>query len=327
MALWREDDPEVFAATIVAAAEQLGVQPLAVEKDYWICEVLRGVVTAHRQQIVFKGGTSLEKLRIIQRFSEDLDLLVLGDYANLRAAKRAMEAILDTAASAIGADHRDRKSAGELGTATQKAWLDLPLTHSDHSSGLADPRSILVELGQTGGPKPALQAQVESLLYRQLRATDLVGGQWDDLRPFEVTILHPGRTLIEKLLRVNNFVVDPAKRATLHGWPRIGRQFYDIWALLGEPSVTTLLADTEMVSDILASVFEVSQAYGGDHPIPDGGFAASEAFSRTGEFAKDLRREHDTAMDTLHYGTERPTFEEVLDRVHSCSELLDFERG
>ncbi|GAB7146306.1 nucleotidyl transferase AbiEii/AbiGii toxin family protein [Mycobacterium riyadhense] len=78
MALWREDDPEIFAATIVAAAEQLGVQPLAVEKDYWICEVLRAIVTAHREEIVFKGGTSLEKLRIIQRFSEDLDLLVLG---------------------------------------------------------------------------------------------------------------------------------------------------------------------------------------------------------------------------------------------------------
>ncbi|WP_204807450.1 nucleotidyl transferase AbiEii/AbiGii toxin family protein [Mycobacterium riyadhense] len=326
MALWREDDPEIFAATIVAAAEQLGVQPLAVEKDYWICEVLRAIVTAHREEIVFKGGTSLEKLRIIQRFSEDLDLLVLGDYANVRAAKRAMKTMLDTAASAIGVEYRDRKSAGDLGTATQEAWLGLPLTQSDQSGGLADPKSVLVELGQTGRPKPALQAQVESLLYRELRATDLVGGQWDDLRPFDVTILHPGRTLIEKLLRVNNFVVDPTKRTTLHELPRIGRQFYDIWALLGDASVTTLLADTVMVSDILTSVFEVSQAFGGDHPIPDGGFAASEAFNPSGEFAKDLRREHNTAMDTFHYGSERPTFDEVLERVHSCSKLLDPER-
>jgi hypothetical protein len=326
VALWRVDDPGIFAATIVAAAEQLGVQPLAVEKDYWICEVLRAIVTAHREEIVFKGGTSLEKLRIIQRFSEDLDLLVLGDYANVRAAKRAMKTMLDTAASAIGVEFRDRRSAGDLGTARQEAWLDLALTHSERSGGLADPRSVLVELGQTGGPKPALQKHVESLLYRELAATDLVGGQWDDLRPFEVTILHPGRTLIEKLLRVNNFIVDPTKRATLHGLPRIGRQFYDIWALLGDTSVATLLADTEMVRDILASVFEVSQAFGGDHPIPDGGFAASEAFNPSGEFAKDLRREHNTAMDTLHYGSERPTFDEVLERVYSCSKLLDPER-
>ncbi|MDO3203827.1 nucleotidyl transferase AbiEii/AbiGii toxin family protein [Mycobacteroides abscessus] len=327
MALWREDDPEIFTATIVAAAEQLGVQPLAVEKDYWICEVLRAIVAAHREEIVFKGGTSLEKLRIIQRFSEDLDLLVLGDYANVRAAKRAMKVMLDTAASAIGVEYRDRKSAGDLGTATQEAWLDLPLTQSDQLGGLADPKSVLVELGQAGGPKPVLQARVESLLYRELMETDLVGGQWDDLRAFEVAILHPGRTLIEKLLRVNNFVADPAKRATLHGRPRIGRQFYDIWALLGDASVATLLADTAMFSDILASVFEVSQVYGGDHPIPDGGFAASEAFNPSGEFAKELRREHNTAMSSFHYGSERPTFDEVLERVHSCSKLLDPERS
>ncbi|WP_245604712.1 nucleotidyl transferase AbiEii/AbiGii toxin family protein [Mycobacterium genavense] len=204
MALWRADDPEVFAATVVAAAEQLGVQPLAVEKDDWVCEVLRAIVATHRDVIIFKGGTSLEKLRIIQRFSEDLDLLVLGDYANFRAVKRAMKGMLDTAALAIGQQHRDRKSAGELGTARQAAWLDLPLTQSDQSGGLADPKSVLVELGQTGGPKPALVTQVESLLYRELAATDLAG-QWDDLRPFEVTVLHPGRTLIEKLLRVRQF--------------------------------------------------------------------------------------------------------------------------
>ncbi|MCV7286067.1 hypothetical protein H7J87_12065 [Mycolicibacterium wolinskyi] len=46
MALWRAEDSEVFAATIAAAAERLGVQSLAVEKDYWICEVLRTMVAS-----------------------------------------------------------------------------------------------------------------------------------------------------------------------------------------------------------------------------------------------------------------------------------------
>jgi hypothetical protein len=34
-------------------------------------EVLPTIVTTHREEVVFKGGTSLEKMRIIQRFSED----------------------------------------------------------------------------------------------------------------------------------------------------------------------------------------------------------------------------------------------------------------
>jgi predicted nucleotidyltransferase component of viral defense system len=88
--LWRGVEPSTFEATVLAAAEQLGVQPLAVEKDYWVCEALRAIAGARPGEVVFKGGTSLEKLRIIQRFSEDLDLLVVGDYKSNRAAERAL---------------------------------------------------------------------------------------------------------------------------------------------------------------------------------------------------------------------------------------------
>jgi len=86
---WRDTEAEQFAATILTAADQLGVLPLAVEKDYWVCQALRAITQAHPGEIVFKGGTSLEKLRIIRRFSEDLDLLVVGDYGSNRAARRA----------------------------------------------------------------------------------------------------------------------------------------------------------------------------------------------------------------------------------------------
>lgn len=322
MTLWRNEDPEVFTATIAAAAERLGVQPLAVKKDYWVCEVLRTIVAAHPDEVVFKGGTSLEKLRIIERFSEDLDLLVVGSYDTVRAAKRAMKAMLDTAASATGGECSDRVSGGKLGTARQEARLELPLDHRDGTDGLADPTSVLIELGQSGGPNPSLDGTVESLLSRVLDGA--VDGDWEDLRPFPVTVLHPGRTLIEKLLRVNNFVVDPARRHSPHGLPRIGRQFYDIWALLGRDMVVELLADTAAVNEILCSAFEVSEHFTlPDHPVPAGGFAASAAFDPDGEFAAGLRKEHDTAMATLFYGSTPPTFEDVIERVHACAGLLN----
>ncbi|MBU9763538.1 nucleotidyl transferase AbiEii/AbiGii toxin family protein [Mycobacterium sp. TNTM28] len=250
MSLWRAEDPEVFTATIAAAAERLGVQPLAVEKDYWICEVLRTVMASHAEEVVFKGGTSLEKLRIIERFSEDLDLLVVGEYSSKRTAKKALKTMLETAASTTGGQCTGRESGGDLGTLHSHAHLELPLGYSNSAVGLADPTSVLIELGQSGGPRPAVSATVESLLSRVLQG--LIDGDWEDLTPFEVTVLHPGRTLIEKLFRVNNFVVDPDRRATVQGLPRIGRQFYDIWALLGQDMVLTLLADTDTVSDILS---------------------------------------------------------------------------
>jgi hypothetical protein len=321
VALWRDDDPEVFKATIATAAEQLGVQPIAVEKDYWVCEVLRAIVGAHGDEVVFKGGTSLEKLRIIQRFSEDLDLLVVGTYGSKSAAKSAMRAMLSAAASAIGGTCTDEQSGGNLGTLHRKAYLELPLEPGAQSAGLADPTAVLIELGQSGGPNPSLGGTVESLLGRALQGT--ITGDWNDLRPFAVTILHPGRTLLEKLLRVNNFVVDPARRDAPHGLPRIGRQFYDIWALLQEPSVTELLADKAQVSAILESIYEVSQRFSPDHPVPTGGFAASDAFSLDGEFATELRRQHDNAMRDLYYGSYPPTFDDVIERVRSYAALLN----
>ena len=324
MAVWRDDDPEIFKATVATAAEQLGVQQIAVEKDYWVCEVLRAIVGAHRDEVVFKGGTSLEKLRIIQRFSEDLDLLVVGNYGSKNAAKRAMKAMLAAAASTIGGKCTDEESGGNLGTLRRKAYLELPLEHGEQSVGLADPTAVLIELGQSGGPNPSLDGTVESLLARALHGA--VKGDWDDLRPFAVTILHPGRTLLEKLLRVNNFVVDPARRDTPHGLPRIGRQFYDIWALLHEPSVIELLADKAQVGAILQSIFEVSEQFSPDHPVPSGGFAASDAFSSDGEFAEGLRRQHDIAMRDLYYGSDPPTFDDVIERVHACAELLNPKR-
>ncbi|MCX6415710.1 MAG: nucleotidyl transferase AbiEii/AbiGii toxin family protein, partial [Actinobacteria bacterium] len=99
---------------------------------------------------------------------------------------------------------------------------------------LADPGSIFLELGQSGGAHPADPASVQSLLSRALQsATDVA--KFDDLRPFTVSVLHPGRTLIEKLLRMNNFSQASDSERDAKGWPRIGRQFYDVWALLGPP--------------------------------------------------------------------------------------------
>jgi hypothetical protein len=120
---WRDAEPATFAGTILAAAEQLGVQALAVEKDYWVCEALRAITRAHPGEIVFKGGTSLEKLRIIRRFSEDLDLLVVGSYESNRATERTLKAMIKVAADAAGGELHDGRSGGKPGTFHRSGYL------------------------------------------------------------------------------------------------------------------------------------------------------------------------------------------------------------
>jgi hypothetical protein len=93
--------------------------------------------------------------------------------------------------------------------------------------------------------------------------------------------------------------------------------------LLDEPSVAELLADKAQVGAILQSIFEVSEQFSPDHSLPSGGFAASAAFSSDSKFAAELRRQHDIAMRDLYYGSDPPTFDDVIERVHSCAGLLD----
>ncbi|UJH71829.1 nucleotidyl transferase AbiEii/AbiGii toxin family protein [Ornithinimicrobium sp. INDO-MA30-4] len=267
--LWREAEPEEFAATILAAAEQLGVIPLAVEKDYWVCEVLRGISKEHPGEVIFKGGTSLEKLRIIERFSEDLDLLLVDPDSVSRAPRRAMKQIMTDAGSFIDAKITDAQSGGEPGAYHRKGYLEPPLDHSEApSEGIADPASVLLEMGQSGGSDPSDQRQISSLMGRQLLLAGFDVDAWDDLQSFDFLVLHPGRTLIEKLLRVNNFATP--HEVPIHGLPRIGRQFYDIYQLLKTGEVRKLLEDKEEFGAILKSCYQVSAAFNGDAKPPKG---------------------------------------------------------
>lgn len=56
-------DPDAFDALRDTAADHQGVDPGAIEKDYWATEVLRSATVPLDgvEYFVFKGGTSLSK--------------------------------------------------------------------------------------------------------------------------------------------------------------------------------------------------------------------------------------------------------------------------
>ena len=72
-----------LAAAVALVAEHTGIPTLHVEKDFWIGEALRAcqrVAVERGVEIVLKGGTSLSKgYKLIDRFSEDVDLIVVFD--------------------------------------------------------------------------------------------------------------------------------------------------------------------------------------------------------------------------------------------------------
>jgi len=66
---------ELFSAT----AAKKGVIDALIEKDFWVCMVLKAIFKSIelKELLFFKGGTSLSKVyNIINRFSEDVDVIL-----------------------------------------------------------------------------------------------------------------------------------------------------------------------------------------------------------------------------------------------------------
>lgn len=88
-----------------AAAEAKGVTVQIIEKDFWVCWVLRQLYTLEElpAELFFTGGTSLSKVfGVIERMSEDIDLVI--DRADL-----GFTGDRDPAAAEIGGKERERR--------------------------------------------------------------------------------------------------------------------------------------------------------------------------------------------------------------------------
>jgi hypothetical protein len=69
-------DLKDFSDLIQVVSGEKRILPQLIEKDYWIMHVLYGLA---KQEFIYelKGGTSLSKgYRIIDRFSEDIDIRI-----------------------------------------------------------------------------------------------------------------------------------------------------------------------------------------------------------------------------------------------------------
>jgi hypothetical protein len=65
---------------IVEVALELGIDPAFVEKDWYVVQLIREIISTDLfgAQLIFTGGTALSKAhRLIQRFSEDIDFRLI----------------------------------------------------------------------------------------------------------------------------------------------------------------------------------------------------------------------------------------------------------
>ncbi len=316
-------DTREFGPTLDAAAEQLGISATAIEKDYWVSEVLRVLARGFEGDFIFKGGTSLSKgYHIVQRFSEDIDVLVLPGVRGRNATDTLMKAMGAAAAAGISGS---AFSVGGSETGRHRSYaVSYPATRK---ATTLIRTAVLLEMGVRGGHHPHASVPITCLLGDVLDAAGTDLSEFTDLEPFSLSVLHPARTLLEKLVHIHAvaqaLVADTARQPD----PRSGRHFYDVFQLLGDDRVLDLIADRGQVQQVLESIDEITRDYfaGSDETElrPSDGFATSPAFDLDTDVSLRFRAAYESTMPELYFGTDPlPTWDAVCSRVADRRALL-----
>jgi Nucleotidyl transferase AbiEii toxin, Type IV TA system len=73
------ENKTLFRQAVQFTADKMKIPAIYAEKDYWVVYVLHTIFNSEiGKDAVFKGGTALSKCyNMIERFSEDIDLVVL----------------------------------------------------------------------------------------------------------------------------------------------------------------------------------------------------------------------------------------------------------
>ena len=305
------------------AGEQLDLPDGVVEKDYWVAQALRALQRAYPDEFIFKGGTSLSKgFALIQRFSEDIDILVRdkpGSSHNQRYKR--LRKMVATAAAEV--------SGGKSNTVTVHNKGEFRIEELSYGPETDGPSFMLpiirLDIGIIGGIEPHGSRTIGTLLGDVLAAARGIDvGAFDDLAPFEVPVLHPGRTLMEKVMHVHTLSVrNVATPQALQGL-RAARHFYDIYCLLGHEESCELLADRDAFEEVLADAEAIStQHFKGVEPRPADGYAASQAFTGPTRLKEFWQEEYATTLEGYYFGAgDHPSFDEVCERVQAQRELL-----
>lgn len=198
-------DKILFRQAVQFTADQMKIPAIYIEKDYWITFALY-TIYSHEigKETVFKGGTALSKcFKMIERFSEDIDLVVLrrkGESNNqltnkIKKISRVVSAVLPES---------------EIAGLTQKMGMNRKTAHTyskEFQGNYGQVRDVIVvEATWLGYFEPHTTKTVSSFVGSMM----INNGQPEiaeeyGLLPFELLVLEPVRTICEKIMSLVRF--------------------------------------------------------------------------------------------------------------------------
>lgn len=330
----------------LTAGSRMNTSLALIEKDFWVCWTLDAVFNGlpkERPRFLFKGGTSLSKaFDLIERFSEDIDLVVFRDDIGEAATAEAMKAmsnskrkqkleaikkachgyianqmipqltkiVSDTMAKAKIPSSRWAVEQDPEDPDGQNILLTYPRVASENETSYVE-GVVRIEAGARSALDPHQDLTIEPYVNQDVATGDLlVTG---------VTTLDPGRTFWDKIIILHGLRQWYDRKDELrHGGQRISRHYYDVHALLADGQAGDWLADTKMAEDCAhhARLFFGSPHYGLELATP-----GSFTLMPTDDMREALAADY-TAMAGMIFA-KVPPLDEVLARVGELEKQLN----
>lgn len=195
----------LYTDAIRFTAQQKNLPPEYIEKDYWVTFALFNIFKNEiGKETFFKGGTALSKcFGMIQRFSEDIDLVVLRNESETGNQLKTKIKKISKCVSNVLPEIEIEGITNKLGM-IRKTAHSYTKTFKGNYGQVRD--NIIVESTWLGNFEPYTTANVSSFIYEmmlqnnQQALIDEYG-----MNPFEVLVLNPKRTLCEKIMSLVRF--------------------------------------------------------------------------------------------------------------------------
>lgn len=310
---------KLFKEAIVAGAQNIGIPTIYIEKDYWVTYALYTIFNSEASAYaVFKGGTALSKCYgIIERFSEDIDLVVLKEKSE---SGNSLKNKLRTLSKAIENTLPEIEVVG----ITNKRGMIRKTAHSyskQFEGDYGQVRDFLVlESTWLGYHEPHTQKQISTYIHQMMVKT----GQEDiakeyELLPFDIRVLETTRTICEKIMSLVRFShsENPTEDLKL----KI-RHLYDLHQLLSIDVLSTFLdsPDFEIMLNKVGQDDIEGYRTGNEwlihHP------KQAILFSEVDKTWSEIKEVYKGNFSDLVYGT-LPKEDEILDTIKRISNRLE----
>jgi hypothetical protein len=304
-----------FPALIRIVAEQKDIDPALVEKDYWIMHSLYGL---QKLGLTFelKGGTSLSKgFKIIDRFSEDIDIHIdppadrnvkagrnQDKPAHVKSRSDFYDWLADTRIRIDGIDSVERDTAFD----SDKLFSGgIRLHYRSFTSRIDDlKQGILLEAG-FDSTTPNTAKDISSWIYDY--AADRV--ETVDNRAKGVACYDAGYTFVEKLQTISTKYRQQQKEKQFP--PNFLRHYYDIYSLLERSEVQAFIGTDEYVR-------HKDRRF---RSLDNKNIAKNQAFILSDGETRKTYAETYEKTSALYYG-KKPTFDQILKRISGWTDRL-----